>query len=53
MAGRLQRIDRRVLDSKQRLHSPPDALVASVAGGVGWEGESGAGEWVLEGLSSD
>lgn len=53
MVGRLNRIERRVSDSKQRLHSPKNApVVSSAAGGVGWRGGSGAGKWVLGGLDA-
>jgi len=53
VVGRLNKIERRVSDSKQRLHSPRNApVVSSAAGGVGWRGGSGAGKWVPGGLDA-
>ena len=45
MVGRLRRIERGALNSKERLHSPTNAPVASIVGGVGWQGGSRAGKW--------
>ena len=45
MAGRLRKIERRALDSKQRLRSPANAPVVFSVGGVSWYRGSGVGEW--------